>query len=75
MPNNLAKELQRLAPVSPSISWRKSEARRWGKKVSDVAKQNWPETERLIASSEMYSNNNKLHIRYHSNIKVCFYFF
>jgi len=28
--------------------------------VSDVAKQNWPETERLIASSEMYSNNNKL---------------
>jgi hypothetical protein len=60
MPNNLAKELQRLAPVAPSISWRKSEARRWGKKVSDVAKQNWPETERLIASSEMYSNNNKL---------------
>ena len=60
MPNNLAKELQRIAPVAPSISWRKSEARRWGKKVSDVAKQNWPETERLIASSEMYSNNNKL---------------
>jgi hypothetical protein len=60
MPNNLAKELQRLAPVAPSISWRKSEARRWGKKVSDVAKQNWPETERLIVSSEMNSNNNKL---------------
>ena len=60
MPNNLAKELQRIAPVAPSISWRKSEARRWGKKVSDVAKQNWPETERLIVSSEMNSNNNKL---------------
>jgi hypothetical protein len=31
--------------------------------VSDSANQNWPETERLIASSEMYSNNNKLKMR------------
>jgi hypothetical protein len=32
MPNNLAKELLCIAPVAPSISWRKSEARRWEKK-------------------------------------------
>jgi hypothetical protein len=59
MPNNLVKELQRIAPVGPSISWRKSEAKRWGKKEGDIANQNWPETDRLIASSKMYSGNNK----------------
>lgn len=63
MPNNLAKELQRIAPVGPSISWRKSEARRWGKKVNDIAKKNWPETDRIIVSSEMYFANNKLKSR------------
>jgi len=30
------------------------------KKVIDIDKQNWPEIDRIIASSEMYSANNKL---------------
>ncbi|WP_127844469.1 sulfotransferase domain-containing protein [Psychroflexus aestuariivivens] len=59
MPNNLAKKLQRISPVGPSITWSKNKTRQWADEVREFSNLNCIDETPLIASSEMYANRNK----------------
>lgn len=59
MPNNLAKKLQSISPVGPSITWSKDKTRQWADEVRKFSNLNCIEATPLIASSEMYANRNK----------------
>jgi hypothetical protein len=58
MPNNLAKKLQKISPVGPSITLSKTNTKQWAEDIRNFANQHCPDANNLISSSEMYANRN-----------------
>ena len=60
---NYAKQFQSFTSAGPRLRGNFSQAEQWKKKVLQVSASNWPDSKRLILSSEPLVNRNKLQDR------------